>query len=90
MFHVNEGLYFGKTPDGGVRILKRSGNDSESPVIFDHELNANEWASVIATMSHYGEENGGFYRALQFHRGDPLPEGVRLLDESADLPPILD
>lgn len=83
MFHSSEGLYFEKLPDGGVRILKRSGSREDSPVIFDHVLDANQWASAIATMSHYGEENGGFYRALNFHRGDPLPPGVVLIPDTS-------
>lgn len=51
MFHINEGLYFEKLPDGSVRIVKRSGNEPESPVIFDHVLDAGQWASVVAAMS---------------------------------------
>lgn len=90
MFHSSDGLYFEKLPDGGVRILKRSGSQEDSPVIFDHVLDANQWASVIASMSLHGEEDGGFYYALQFHRGDPLPVGVRLADEPGVLPPIVD
>lgn len=51
MFHSNAGLYFEKLPDGAVRILKRSGNEPDSPVIFDHVLDAGQWASVVAAMS---------------------------------------
>lgn len=83
MLYLNEGLYFENLPDGKVRILKRSGSQDDSPVIFDHVLDANQWASVIATMSNYGEENGGFYRALNFHRGDPIPPGVVLIPDSS-------
>lgn len=51
MFHINQGLYFEKLPEGAVRILKRSGNSDDSPVIFDHVLDAGQWASVVAAMS---------------------------------------
>lgn len=51
MLYLNEGLSFEKQPDGGVRIVKRSGNDDQSPVIFDHVLDAGEWATVVAAMS---------------------------------------
>ena len=74
MLYLNEGLYFERLPDGSVRILKKSGNDAESPVIFDHVVDVNGWASVIASMSHYGEERNGFYRALNFHTGEPTPD----------------
>lgn len=56
MFNLGEGLYFEKQPDGGVRIVKRSGNDAESPVIFDHVLDATQWASVTAAMGASGED----------------------------------
>lgn len=90
MFHLTDGLYFEKLADGAVRILKKADSQESSPVIFDHMMEASHWASVIASMSHYGEESGGFYRALNFHRGDPLPEGVRLLNQNPDLPPVVD
>lgn len=51
MFHSNAGLYFEKLPDGKVRILKRAGTEADSPVIFDHEMDAGQWASVVAAMS---------------------------------------
>lgn len=51
MFHSSEGLYFEKWADGSVRILKRTWNSEESPVIFDHVLDAGQWASVVAAMS---------------------------------------
>lgn len=67
MFHVKNGLCFGKLPDGGVEIY----NEGEVPN-FTIQLTASEWASVIATMSYYGEEDYGFYRALNFHTGAPI------------------
>lgn len=90
MFHLTDGLYFERLPAGSVRILKTKGGREGDPVIFDMTVDASQWVSVIASMSHYGEENFGFYRALQFHRGDPLPEGVRLVDQHPDLPPVAD
>jgi hypothetical protein len=60
MLYLNEGLSFEKQPDGGVRIVKRSGNTEESPVIFDHVLDATEWASVSAAMGASGEEVAKF------------------------------
>lgn len=34
------------------------------------------WASVIATLSYYGEENYGYYRATNFHLGTPIGDGM--------------
>jgi hypothetical protein len=77
-FHLSDGLYFQRQPDGSgvVRIIKTESGRKDSPVIFDVTIDASQWASVIASMSFYGEENSGFYRALLFHRGDPPPAGV--------------
>lgn len=76
MFHLINGLYFQQLPDGAVRILKKDGGREDSPVIFDLTVDASQWSSVIASMSHYGEENGGFYRALSFHSGHLSPVQV--------------
>ena len=74
MFHAKDGLYFERLPDNQVRIIK---TDQE----MDITLDANLWASVIASMSYYGEEDYGFYRALNFHRGDPIGETTPLVDK---------
>lgn len=81
MFHVSDGLYFEDKPDGSVRIIKRETGHADAPVIFDITLGPSSWASVIASMSYYGEEDGGFYRAIEFHSGESLPPGVRLVDK---------
>lgn len=60
MLYLNEGLCFEKQPDGGVRIVKRSGSGHDSPVIFDHVLDPVQWASVTAAMGSSGEEVAKF------------------------------
>jgi hypothetical protein len=94
MFHLTENLYFEKLPNGAVRIVKKSNAAYDAGTVFEVTIDANQWASVIASMSHYGEENYGFYRALSFHRGDDvhpttLPaEGVKRLHwPFKDVPP---
>lgn len=74
MFHVVDGLYFQKLKDGAVRVLKTAGGQEDSPVIFDQTLEASQWASVIATMSYLGEEDGGFYHAMHYHTGEKIPD----------------
>lgn len=86
MFHLRDGLFFDSLPDGQVRIRKSveveagSAHGGSSQLVFDVTLSANEWASVIASM----REDYGFYRALNFHRGDPIDETTPLVDK---LPP---
>jgi hypothetical protein len=81
MFHVKDGLYFEQLPDNQVRIIKRDDGKDDSPIVFEQTLDANHWASVIASMSYYGEEDYGWYRALNFHRGDPIGETTPLIDK---------
>ena len=90
MFHLTDNLYFERLPAGGVRIFMKEDSREDADLVFDITVDASQWSSVIASMSFYGEENYGFYRALQFHRGDPLPESVRLVEQQPDLPPVVD
>lgn len=78
MFHVRAGLCFEPQAEGGVRLLKRVDARADAPLMLDMVLDKHEWASVIATMSFYGEENYGYFRALLFHVGTPLPASVVL------------
>src|SRR5262245_48432192 len=77
MFHVNNGLYFERVGDGSVRVVKKESATENAPIIFEYTLDANDWASVISSMSVDGEENGGFYYGLNFHRGDPIPDAYK-------------
>lgn len=43
-------------------------------------VSAHIWASIIANMSYYGEEDYGYYRALDFHakiKADPITTPIR-------------
>lgn len=71
MFHLRDGLYFERLPDHQVRILKRESGHDDAPAVFDITVDKDSWCSVIATMSYYGEEDSGFYRAGKFHYGAP-------------------
>lgn len=73
MFHAKNGLYFERTPDGGVRILKTRNGHPDSDVVLDMILDADAWCSIIASVSRDGEELGGFYRAREFDLGERIP-----------------
>jgi hypothetical protein len=70
--HLADGLYFEQLHNGGVRITKYESGHEGSTVLFQQDIDSDGWASVIATMSYYGEIDSGFYRALNFHTGAPL------------------
>ncbi len=77
-FHLTDGLFFQRCVGGSVRMVKRENGRDGAPVLFEITVDASAWASIIASMSFYGEENGGFYRAMKFHANEPLPAGVML------------
>lgn len=81
MFHSQNGLYFERLKDGSVRIIKRKDAMQDAEIIADETLDANCWASIIATMSYYGEEDYGFYRATLFHQNEPIPDTVTIIDK---------
>ena len=61
------GIRFHRGKDGNVIVIN-SGTTIEIP--------KNHWCSDIAQVSYHGEEDGGFYRAAQFHYGQPIHETV--------------
>ena len=79
MFHQQNNLFFGRTKDGSVRILKLKEPPPEWPkihfkypetTILDVTIPAEHWASIVASVSSGGEENGRWYNALDFHKGE--------------------
>lgn len=79
MFHSHYNLYFGRLPDGGVRILKlyTSPIRGDFPVVDQPYYDANvqlditippgEWASIIAAVSKRGEVDR-YNLAMAFHQ----------------------
>lgn len=70
MHHAQNGLFFRRTEEGGVRIIKTS--DGQNPsgdhsnVVCNETLTQEAFASVVSYMSKSGEAGGGYYRALDF------------------------
>lgn len=76
MFHANNGLYFERLPDGGVRVshwLHGAANagraDQASVQVLDRSwhLSASEWASVMASVSARGESGETHTEATLYH-----------------------
>ena len=71
MFHARDNIFFGRTPDGSVRILKLAPitfteRGEKGPITvtetfpahmveFDMTLDQHAWASVVASVSNQGE-----------------------------------
>jgi len=82
MFQATENVYFGRCPDGAVRIIKFrqvpvtwpavNRNYSDAEVEFDYTVPEGVWPSIVATVSLAGEEQGRYYAARAFHHNPPV------------------
>jgi len=70
MFHTKNGLYFNRNDDGSVTIIKNYNAIPDSRKIFEEIIDADTWASVIASMSKSGEGDNRFYIAKIFNESD--------------------
>ena len=67
MFHVNDGLFFGRKENGDVRIVKTQDGKIDSPIIFDIIVDKSGWQSAISSVSAGGEDGYRYYLADIFH-----------------------
>ena len=70
MFHYRNNLYFARQPDGSVVITKMERSGDVDLTIFSATIDANGWASIVASVSKGGEENGRVYQAQRFHESE--------------------
>lgn len=66
-FHARDGWYFHREDDGSVRIMAPDsmGPDAHQVVTLD----ADTWASVVASVGQRGETADTFGKARRFHDG---------------------
>jgi len=77
MFHQADNLFFGRLPDGSVRILKFAANPANWPTVdgvypdavLDATISDGHWGSIVASVSARGEQHGRWYHAMDFHHG---------------------
>jgi hypothetical protein len=84
MFHWQDNVFFGRRKDGSVRVLKFNQEqwawikseinwpdvEGEYPSAeIDLTIPDNHWGSIVASVSHAGEEDGRWYEAMEFHNG---------------------
>lgn len=77
MFHWQDNTFFGRREDGSVRILRFNNlptnwpdADGEYPSAeIDLTISDNHWGSIVASVSHAGEESGRWFQAMDFHNG---------------------
>lgn len=73
-FHSRDGVHFERRSDGSVAItVEVSGTDANGRAFsWPREfvlLDANTWASAVASVSAYGENGESFQAASLFHEG---------------------
>ncbi len=66
-FHSHSKWHWERLPDGGVRVTHPEIDPLSNERVTEHRLTANEWASIVASVSAGGEVAGRFYTALAFH-----------------------
>jgi hypothetical protein len=72
-YHWREGIYFSRMESGDVRIHK-------APALIDMLIPANEWASIVSSVSKGGETSESYSGTLAFHTGSiPYPSPGRLV-----------
>lgn len=69
--HVSEGLFFRRHDDGSVEIGQGPDFNSVAPL---QKIPPAQWASVVAFVSHQGEDGVTYTQAINFHMGEPNPE----------------
>ena len=75
-FHHRDGWFFKRMDDGTVRIQKRT-NDAESRVEIEHFIDESSWASVVASVSAFGENGETHDAALDLHAGHSALAAIR-------------
>lgn len=67
-FHTQNGLFFGKDPENGVRVVKTIDNAEPrgDNVVFDITMSRSAFASVMAFVSNAGYSTDKFYSAYAY------------------------
>ena len=78
--HVSDGLFFDREENGNVTLTKTDGKSPKDGgrVIFTQTFDAGHWASIILSMSSFGERPGDWHAWIAHHNGtQDILEGRR-------------
>jgi hypothetical protein len=77
MFHWQNEIFFGRRENGDVRVIKFMKPPVEWPdaereyklseAQFDFTIPADSWGSIVASVSHLGEQDRRWFKAMEFH-----------------------
>jgi len=68
-FHWTNGTYFQRQRDGAVTVAKFVISHDNSAKEWEFTIPADEWASIVASVSAKGEVDGRWQVAREFHAG---------------------
>ena len=71
-------LCFERNDDGSVSVYAAM---HDGTLRRQETISDGIWGSIIANMSYYGENDYGWYRAMNFHMGSPLDATTPLKDK---------
>lgn len=66
-FHWQDGWFFKRVPDGNVRVRHYADGGASDEILTEFVVPPNEWASIVCSVSHDGEDGERYRRALIFH-----------------------
>lgn len=83
-FHASDGLYFRRTADGGVEVLKQEPTAPWPPeaIVRGVVVEASGWASIVAHVSTAGDTAEASAAAMTFHAGGRHSEAAKLALEA--------
>jgi hypothetical protein len=66
-YHWSRGMYFRRLQDGTVEVTQTVNEGKTDEIEWSREIPPNEWASIVAAVSHQGETGDTYRTALKFH-----------------------
>lgn len=69
MYHWKNGWYFGRNGDGSVLMAH---HEEGKPDDVQETIPENEWASIVAAVSVYGDVQDAWHAARDLHNGNPV------------------
>ena len=70
MFHLREGFFYERMPEGQIHIVHAMTVEGLPKVVGDITVPDNEWASVMASTSYRGETRETWIEALKYLSGN--------------------
>lgn len=93
MHHWSDNLFFGRTTEGDVRVVKftsppktwpRAEDPAFATALFDLRIPAAQWCSIVAFVSRRGETTDAYMDATTVHHAAPRIHHQVSLNDATD------